>query len=238
MKDRLFIVPHTHYEGAVFKTRAEYLDMALPYILYALRCLESDPRYRFVLDQVCYVRPFLERYPEAAARFREMVRQGRLQLTGAMVTMADVNIPSGESFVRHVLYGKRYYREQLGVEVTAGWALDTFGHHPQMPQLLRQAGFESYWFSRGVPGRTVPSEFLWQGIDGSRILALWLPYGYGLFYHSARNLPEFAEFVTSRYELLQPFATTGSIVGLSGADVAEPEPHLPALVEEFNRQHP
>ena len=235
MKDRLYIVPHTHYDAVVFKTRAEYLEMGLPIILHALQCLKSDPRYRFVLDQVCYIRPFLERYPEEEATFRQMIAEGRLAITCGMDTMADVNIPSGESFVRQVLYGKGYCRERLGIEVTIGWALDTFGHHPQMPQLLRKAGFEAYVFARGVRQAQTPSEFYWQGIDGSRVLALWLPYGYGFLFGSPQNLGEFAGFIRSRYEQLKPFAASENILGLAGVDLGEPEPHLPALVEEFNR---
>ena len=93
-----------------------------------------------MLDQVAYVRPFLERYPEQAAAFRQYVKEGRLQIVGGNDVMLDVNMPSGESWIRQVLYGKGYYRDALGVEVTVGWGLDTFGHHAQMPQLLKLAG--------------------------------------------------------------------------------------------------
>ena len=225
MQSTLFIVPHTHYDAVVFKTRAEYLEMGLPIILQALQCLKDDSRYRFVLDQVCYIRPFLERYPEEEATFREMVVQGRLQITCGMDTMADVNIPSGESFIRQVLYGKHYIREKLGIEVAVGWALDTFGHHPQMPQLLRKAGLDSYFFFRGVPSTQTSSEFYWEGIDGSRVLCLWLPYAYGALHGSPKNLPEFVEFIRSRYQRLRPFAATPTILGLSGVDLGEPEKH-------------
>ena len=234
MKDRIWIIPHTHYDAAVFKTRAEYLEIGLPHILLALHTLKTDPRYRFVIDQVCYIRPFLERYPEQAELFREMVAEGRLQITCGMDTMSDVNIPSGESFIRQVLYGKGFCRERLGIDVTCGWALDTFGHHPQMPQLLRQAGFDSYWFARGTPDQSAPSEFYWQGIDGSRILCVWLPYNYGLFYGVPHNLPEFAQFVGTRYALLKQYAATSHIAGLSGADLTAPEPHLSEMVVRYN----
>jgi len=110
------------------------------------------------------------------------VSEGKLEIVGANDVMLDVNIPSGESWIRQALYGKTYYREKLGVDVTVGWALDTFGHHAQMPQLLKLAGYKSYWFQRGVHGNDTPSEFLWEGIDGTRIPAFWLPLGYGMFY--------------------------------------------------------
>jgi alpha-mannosidase len=77
----LWVIPHTHWEGAVFKTREEYLEVGLPHILEALRLLKTQPSYRFVLDQVAYVRPFLERYPEEAAAFRKFVDEGRLRLS-------------------------------------------------------------------------------------------------------------------------------------------------------------
>src|SRR5678809_837203 len=80
LKDTLWLVPHTHWEGAVFKTREEYLEIGLPNIVRALTLLKAHPEYRFVLDQVCYVKPFLERYPEEEAAFRKFVSEGRLQL--------------------------------------------------------------------------------------------------------------------------------------------------------------
>ena len=39
-KNTLWYVPHTHWEGAVFKTREEYLDMGLPIILRAMNTLK------------------------------------------------------------------------------------------------------------------------------------------------------------------------------------------------------
>ena len=101
-----WIIPHTHWEGAVFKTREEYLEIGLPYILTALKLLRTHPEYRFVLDQVAYVKPFLERYPEQEAVFRKLVSEGKLEIVGANDVMLDVNIPSGESWIRQALYGK------------------------------------------------------------------------------------------------------------------------------------
>ena len=148
-----YIIPHTHWEGAVFNTREEYLDMGLPHILTALRLLKEHPDYRFALDQVAYFRPFLERYPEEADAFRKFVADGRLEIVCGLDIMPDDNMPSGESFVRQMLYAKGYVRDVLGVEVKTGWLLDTFGHHAQLPQILRLAGYDSFWFGRGVEDR-------------------------------------------------------------------------------------
>src|SRR5579864_1827317 len=142
-KETFWVIPHTHWEGAVFKTREEYLDMGLGNILEAMRLLKDQPGFTFTLDQVAYVKPFLERYPGEETAFRRFLAEGRLQLVGALDVMPDDNMPGGETFIRQMQYGKGYYRRKLGVDVTTGWLLDSFGHHAQLPQLLTLAGFKS-----------------------------------------------------------------------------------------------
>jgi len=212
-KDVFLFIPHTHWEGAVFKTREAYLDMGLPNILRALALLKAHPDYRFVLDQVCYVRPFLERFPEEATAFRQFVKEGRLAIVGGTDVMPDVNMPSGESFVRQVLYGKGYFRQELGVDVTVGWQLDTFGHHPQMPQLLKLGGYKSFWIQRGPADPNTPSEFLWEGIDGTQIPTFWLPQSYALTYGSPAELPAFSEFFQQRFAAIAPYSRGRGRVG-------------------------
>src|SRR3954467_15316417 len=92
-KGTFWIIPHTHWEGAVFKTREQYLEMGLPHILQALRLLKTQPDYRFVLDQVAYIRPFLDRYPEEKPAFKQFVEEGRLQIVLGMDVMPDVTCP-------------------------------------------------------------------------------------------------------------------------------------------------
>ena len=230
------MIPHTHWEGAVFKTREQYLDMGLPNILRALALLKKHPNYRFVLDQACYIKPFLERHPEEEAAFRQFVKEGRLAIVGGTDVMPDVNMPGGESFVRQMLYGKGYCRDTLGVDVTVGWQLDTFGHHPQMPQLMKLGGYKSFWTQRGVVDPNTPSEFLWEGIDGSQIPTFWLPHSYAVTYGSPPDLGGFTAFMQQRFEMLAPYSRGPGRVGLAGPDVVPPEEHVPALVEQFNRQ--
>ncbi len=230
----LYYIPHTHWEGAVFKTREEYLEMGLPHILQALALLKRYPDFKFTLDQVAYIKPFLERYPEEGASFRKFVAEGRLEIVGGMDVMPDVVKPGGELFVRQTQYGKRYCREQLGVDVTVAWLLDTFGHHPQLPQILKLSGYKSFWFCRGVPNDDLASEFQWRGIDGTEIPAFWVPGFYGLFYGPPGDPPNFANFFRQRYEALNMHVNGPERVGLAGVDVSEPEEYVPPLVDGFN----
>lgn len=231
-----WLVPHTHWEGAVFKTREEYLDMGLVNIQRALRLLETAPEFRFTLDQACYVQPFVERFPEQLPALKKFIAEGRLAIVGGTDVMPDVNMPGGESFVRQILYGKRFFRRALGVDVSVGWQLDTFGHHAQMPQILKLAGYRSFWFFRGVPNWDVPSEFVWEGLDGSKIPAYWLPQGYAHTYGSPTTLPDFSKWMKDRYDALARQSRGPDRVGLGGADVCLPEEHLPRMVRLYNQQ--
>lgn len=231
----LYYMPHTHWEGAVFKTREDYLTMGLPNILTAIRLLKEFPEYKFTLDQVAYFKPFLERYPEAAGDFRRFLAEGRLEIAGGMDVMPDDVKTGGEALIRQIQYGKRYCREQLGIDVKVAWLLDTFGHNAQLPQLLRGAGYTSFYAARGVPREETPMEFRWRGLDGTEIPTVWLPGSYGLFYWPPNKPAEFARFFRDRYATLDRYATGQERAGLAGVDVSEPEQHVVPLVRGFNQ---
>ncbi len=236
-KNTFWIIPHTHWEGAVFKTREEYLEIGLPHILKAIYLLKKYPDYRFVLDQVAYVKPFIERYPEESASFKKFVKEGRLQLVLGLDVMPDLNIPGGETLLRQIQYGKTYYRKEFGIDVTVGWFLDTFGHNGQMPQILTLAGYKSFWSQRGAQRADHPAEFQWEGIDGTRIPAFLLPHTYALFHGPPNEINQFTAYTKQRWDMLgPPYATGPNRVALSGADVTEPDEVLPTMIQQYNQQ--
>jgi alpha-mannosidase len=234
-QDFLLIVPHTHWEGAVFKTREEYLQIGLPHIMKVLSLLQRYPQYRYVLDQMAYVRPFLERYPAEVATFKKMLNEHRLEIAGGTVVMEDENVPSGESIAHQFLLSKWFFRDRLGYEVRAGWGLDTFGHNAQMPQILKLAEMNSYWFSRGVAGSQTPAEVTWQGIDGTTVPGHWLPTGYSPLDEHPPSFQNFEATIRSNFDALTPFSNGPGRVLFAGADVSDPDETLPLNVDQWNR---
>ncbi|MFQ6096864.1 MAG: hypothetical protein ACE5O2_03995, partial [Armatimonadota bacterium] len=75
----VYVVPHFHYDAAWMETYEGYLRICHRHILDVLNMMRSDPEYRFVLDQVALVRPFVERYPEQAEYLKHLVAEGRLE---------------------------------------------------------------------------------------------------------------------------------------------------------------
>lgn len=114
------------------------------------------------------------------AEIQQRVKEGRWGLVGGWWVEPDCNIPSGESFVRHSLYGQRYFKQKFGVGARTGFNVDSFGHSATIPQILRKSGIDHYVFLRPMPHeRSLPSRlFWWEAADGSRVLAFRIPFEY------------------------------------------------------------
>ncbi|HSV74926.1 MAG TPA: glycoside hydrolase family 38 C-terminal domain-containing protein [Chthonomonadales bacterium] len=236
MSTTVHYVPHTHYDAEVFLTRDETFEIGYSVLLGALAAMRADPRMRFVLDQTCYIEPFLRAHPEERPFLQQMVDDGRLEITCGMHAMPDVNIPSGEAFIRQVMAGKSWCERELGVDVRCGWLLDTFGQHPQIPQLMRKSGFDHNVFQR-IGTLDGPTEYWWRGIDGTTLFCHWMRGTYCVLYHAPHTLREFRPFVEARLAELRKHALTTHLLAVSGADLAPIEPHVADLFDEHNRAH-
>ena len=154
---------------------------------------------------------------------------------GALDVMPDDNMPGGETFIRQMQYGKGYYRDKLGVDVTSGWLIDTFGHHAQLPQLLTKGGFKTFWFVRGVPRAGFPLRVF---LGGDRRHPDRIDLSAAQLCHHVRLAQRQGQVQGFRPVAVQHAVAEFSgpdRVGLSGPDVAEPEEQLAPRVEEFNR---
>lgn len=109
--------------------------------------------------------------PELFERIRRLVREGRWHIMGGWYLQPDCNMPSGESFVRQMLLGRRYFYEKFGVKPTTAINFDPFGHTRGLVQIMRKAGYDSYVFCRpGPEDCELPAEdFEWIGYDGSTV---------------------------------------------------------------------
>ncbi len=114
-----------------------------------------------------------EHRPEVWSRIVDAVAAGRFLPLGGMWVESDTVMPSGESLVRQFSQGQRFFERELGVRPRGVWLPDSFGYSPALPQLVRRAGFE-WFFTQKISWNQVNvfphHTFLWEGIDGSRVL--------------------------------------------------------------------
>ncbi|MGH9116807.1 MAG: glycoside hydrolase family 38 C-terminal domain-containing protein [Acidimicrobiales bacterium] len=236
MARRVGIVPHTHWDREwyapfpTFRARlVDLLDGLLPE-------LDADPSYaHFMLDgQMAVVDDYLEVRPEAADRLRRLAVSGRLSM-GPWYILMDEFLVSGECMVRNLQLGLAR-AASFGGAMPVGYLPDMFGHVAQMPQLLRQFGFEHAVVWRGVPSAVDRTAFWWRAPDGSEVRAEYLPQGYG----NGAVVPDDAKALVQRihewaelYDDLLGGSDT-PVLWMNGTDHLMPQPWLGRVVAEAN----
>lgn len=118
-----------------------------------------------------------ENEPELFERIQKLVKEGKWRIMGGWYLQPDCVMPCGESFIRQIETGLSYFKQKFGVRPLAAINFDPFGHSRGLVQILRKCGYESYVFMRPSGIDTEP-DFIWEGFDGSKILAHKITSGY------------------------------------------------------------
>ena len=126
------------------------------------------PDFRFSQSQASTYLVMQQEQPELFRRIQRRVAAGQWDVTASTWVEGDLNMQCGESLVRHFLLTRPYIEEAFGLRPKILWEPDTFGNVATLPQLMKQAGAEYYYFCRAGQGEPL---FWWEGIDGSRVLA-------------------------------------------------------------------
>ncbi len=147
-----------------------------------LRLIEKYPDYKFLQSQPHTYKMCKDSYPDLYERIKKAVKKGNWICEGAMWVEPDTNMVSGESLIRQLLYGKKFYRDEFGIECEILWLPDTFGYSAALPQILK--GFDvKYLVTQKIfwsynQGEQFPYHYFnWKGSDGSQVVA-YLPTDY------------------------------------------------------------
>lgn len=234
----LHFVSHTHWDREWYESFDSFRFRLVRLIDNLLEILRRDHLYQtFMLDgQTVILEDYLEIHPEREEELRAFVFGGRI-LIGPWYILPDEFLVSGETHIRNLLFGQRV-AQRFGKKMAVGYLPDSFGHVAQMPQILRKSGINYAVIWRGVPAGVKTSEFWWEAPDGSRVLTLYMPFGYG----TAANLPSDKDALLARIkrilEQLLPFATTSCVLLMNGSDHVEPDPDLTAKLRVLQEAMP
>lgn len=180
MKKVLHIIGHAHLDPVWLWPWRDGCAEALTTMQSALDRMRETPGFCFTQSAAATYRWAQEMDGRLFRDIRRRVEEGRWEVVNGWVVEPDCNIPSTESFVRQCLYGKRYFHEQMGVDVRIGYNVDSFGHGGGLPQVLARAGYRYYVMMRPQPHELdLPMLFWWESADGSRVLTLRVPTAYG-----------------------------------------------------------
>jgi alpha-mannosidase len=176
----LYFDANAHIDAAWLWREKETVQVARNTFASVLRMMTLRPDFTYTQSQAVYY-DWMERlYPDVFKGIQDRVKDGRWEIVGGMWVEPDCNLPSGESWMRQLLYAKRYFKSKFGTDVALGWNPDSFGYNWNMPQLYAQAGIKAFitqkigWNETNVfPYRL----FWWEGPDGTRILT-YFPFDY------------------------------------------------------------
>lgn len=183
-RTRCLAVGHAHLDTAWMWPIAETKRKCLRTFSNSLRLMERIPEYMFLCSQAQQYEWVRESSPALFEQIARRVRDGRWEAMGAMWIEPDGNLPSGESFVRQILHGTRWWNEAFGESALGlgkhrlAFLPDTFGFAASLPQIFRLAGMDTFitnklWWNETNEFPHI--HFRWRGIDGTEIVSHLTP---------------------------------------------------------------
>ncbi len=187
---RISAVGHAHIDTAWLWPMREAARKCARSFANAVTLMEEYPAFEFVCSAARHLAWVEEQHPALFERIRDRVAAGQFQPVGGMWVEADCNMPSGESLVRQIVHGQRWYLSRFGHECTEAWLPDGFGFPASLPQILAEAGMG--WFVTqklcwNEVNRFPHHTFWWEGLDGTRVRAHFPP---AETYNGDVSLPE------------------------------------------------
>lgn len=171
---------NSHIDAAWLWPWTETVDVVKRTFGTALQLMYEYPQYTYSQSAAAYNEWMAEKYPDMNDEIKQRIQEGRWEIVGGMWVEPDLNMPDGESLVRQLLVGKRWFKQAYGVDVRIGWNPDSFGYSWQLPQIFKKNGVDYFVTQKMAWNDTnqLPFKFFWwQSPDGSKVLT-YFPHDY------------------------------------------------------------
>jgi alpha-mannosidase len=171
-------IGHAHIDTAWLWPLAETERKCERTFSTQLAYMDEVPGYKFGCSQAAQYAFIKAKNPELYQRIKKKVAEGQFIPVGGSWVEPDCNIPSGESLIRQFVLGQQFFRDEFGITCREFWQPDVFGYNGQLPQIMRQVGiarFVTQKLSWNAFNKPLHHTFLWEGIDGSQVLAHFPP---------------------------------------------------------------
>ena len=165
-------IAHTHIDIEWLWARAQTREKIQRSFTNVLALMKKYPEFKFMLSQPELYRYLKEEAPEKYEELKQLIAEGRWEPEGSMYVEADCNLISGESLVRQIFQGKKFFRDEFGVDNKILFLPDVFGYSAALPQILKKSGIRHFVTSKisWNETNTMPDDtFMWQGLDGTEI---------------------------------------------------------------------
>ncbi len=196
-RHRSVAIGHAHIDTAWLWPLRETKRKVTRTFASAAALMDDYPEYQFCASSAQHYTWIEERHPELFEKIVERVERGQWVPVGGMWVESDMNLPSGESLVRQIVFGQRYFEDRFGMRCTEVWIPDVFGYPAGLPQVFAAGGmhrFVTQKLSWNKQNRFPHSTFWWEGLDGTRVLTHFPPVD---TYNAEITPEEFAFSITN-----------------------------------------
>ncbi len=233
-KRHLMVISHTHWDREWYLAYQSFRIRLVGLFDMLLDLFENDPEYKhFMLDgHTIPLEDYLEVRPDRFEDIERVVQQGKL-LIGPWYIIPDEFLPGGEALIRNFLRGHRVAK-LFGPVMKVGYIPDPFGQIAHMPAILRGFGIEYATMWRGADDSLKTTEFFWRAPDGSEVLTIHKPFGYGGASTLPRQTKQLVARINALREQLEPLATTPYVLMMNGSDHLPPQPELSQMIRAAN----
>ena len=201
---------HSHIDMAWLWTLDQTREKSIRSYSTVLYLMDRYPHYCFSSSQMQMLAFLKEDYPSLFAQIKKRINEGRWEVEGSMWIESDTILTSGESLARQIYWGKRWAKEELGVNQKILWLVDCFGFPATLPQIMKQTNI-SYFVTTKMgwneSNRMPHDVFSWKGLDGSEVLAYFVSCK---DYESIASYPKSLSNETSYNGLLNPSQLLGT----------------------------
>jgi len=174
-------VGNSHIDMAWLWPWTETVEVVRNTFQSVLDLMREYPDFKFTMSSARTYEWMQEKYPDMFEQIKQRVKEGRWEVIGGMWVEPDLNMPDGESLVRQILVGKRYFHKNFGADIKIGWNPDSFGYNWQLPQIYKKSGIDYFVTSKllwATDYTKFPYRlFWWEAPDGSRLLT-YFPHEY------------------------------------------------------------
>jgi alpha-mannosidase len=174
-------VGNSHIDMAWLWPWTETVEVVRNTFRSVLDLMREYPDFKFTMSSARTYEWMQEKYPDLFQEIEQRVKEGRWEVIGGMWVEPDLNMPAGESLVRQILVGKRYFQQNFNIDVKIGWNPDSFGYNWQLPQIYKKSGMDYFVTQKLLWAHeftTFPYKlFWWEAPDGSRLLT-YFPHDY------------------------------------------------------------
>ena len=170
-------IGHTHLDVAYLWTVRQTREKAQRSFATALQLIREYPDFIFMSSQPQLYQFIKEDAPELYEEIKEAIKEGSWEAEGAMWLEPDCNLLSGESLVRQILFGKRFFKDEFGIDSKILWLPDVFGYSAALPQILKKSGVDKFVTSKiswSEYNKMPYDSFMWEGIDGTEIFTYFM----------------------------------------------------------------